>query len=197
MPWLSVNQTRLAFDSAVPTPDLALDVQRAGTPGAPGAMPSCPVMPTATPPRQDDPKFVGPSAYQTPGASLCHPISAIHGRNAWPERRFVPPAKNRRNLGSGGCETRHVGQGTARRRTSRLTGQKHVQDDMARRKDRRREGGFESGIVLRPKPVPVPRPVPASATVMRLGRAREWANRKASESRELSRMMENGSDRHC
>src|SRR4051794_14332079 len=44
MPWLSVNQTRLASDRAVPTPDLALDVQRAGRPGAPGAMPSTPVM---------------------------------------------------------------------------------------------------------------------------------------------------------
>jgi hypothetical protein len=37
MPWLSVNQMRLAGDSAAPTPLLALDVQRAGIPGAPSA----------------------------------------------------------------------------------------------------------------------------------------------------------------
>ena len=37
MPWLMVNQTRLASDSAVPTPLFALDVQRAGIPGRPGA----------------------------------------------------------------------------------------------------------------------------------------------------------------
>jgi hypothetical protein len=37
MPWLSVNQIGEVFDSAVPTPFLALDVQRASMPGAPGA----------------------------------------------------------------------------------------------------------------------------------------------------------------
>jgi hypothetical protein len=37
MPWLSVNHTRLTAPSAVPTPLLALEVQRAGTPGQPGA----------------------------------------------------------------------------------------------------------------------------------------------------------------
>src|SRR5476651_2578862 len=37
MPWLSVNQTRERSDSAVPTPLLALDVQRGGMPGWPGA----------------------------------------------------------------------------------------------------------------------------------------------------------------
>jgi len=37
MPWLIVNQTRLTGDSAVPTPDLALDVQRGAMPGQPGA----------------------------------------------------------------------------------------------------------------------------------------------------------------
>src|SRR5262249_36795422 len=37
MPWLSVNQTRLAAPRAVPRPFLALDVQRAGIPGQPGA----------------------------------------------------------------------------------------------------------------------------------------------------------------
>ena len=38
MPWESVNQTGEAADSAVPTPFLALDVQRASMPGAPGAL---------------------------------------------------------------------------------------------------------------------------------------------------------------
>src|SRR5260221_12963731 len=37
MPWLSVNQTRLAAPSAVPTPLLALEVHRARMPGQPGA----------------------------------------------------------------------------------------------------------------------------------------------------------------
>src|SRR6516164_332790 len=37
MPWLSVNQTELAVPSAVPTPLLPPHVQRAGSPGAPGA----------------------------------------------------------------------------------------------------------------------------------------------------------------
>src|SRR5258708_254563 len=37
MPWLSVNHTRLAAPSAVPTPLFALDVQRAEWPGQPGA----------------------------------------------------------------------------------------------------------------------------------------------------------------
>jgi hypothetical protein len=37
MPWLSVNQMRLAGFSAVPTPLLALDVHRGGMPGQPGA----------------------------------------------------------------------------------------------------------------------------------------------------------------
>jgi hypothetical protein len=37
MPWLKVNQTRLLLPRAVPTPVLALDVQRAGIPGPPGA----------------------------------------------------------------------------------------------------------------------------------------------------------------
>jgi hypothetical protein len=37
MPWLSVNQTRLARLTAVPMPLFALDVQRAGRPGQPGA----------------------------------------------------------------------------------------------------------------------------------------------------------------
>ena len=36
MPWLSVNQTRLSRLTAVPMPLLALDVQRAGSPGQPG-----------------------------------------------------------------------------------------------------------------------------------------------------------------
>src|SRR5437016_189239 len=36
MPWLIVNQIRLLAVSAVPTPVLALEVQRAGDPGAPG-----------------------------------------------------------------------------------------------------------------------------------------------------------------
>src|SRR5690348_7181843 len=37
MPWLSVNHTWLGAVSAVPTPLFALEVQRAGMPGAPGA----------------------------------------------------------------------------------------------------------------------------------------------------------------
>jgi len=37
IPWLSVNQTRLSRLTDVPMPLLALDVQRAGTPGQPGA----------------------------------------------------------------------------------------------------------------------------------------------------------------
>ena len=37
MPWLSVNQTRLAKLNAVPTPLLALEVQRGVIPGQPGA----------------------------------------------------------------------------------------------------------------------------------------------------------------
>ena len=37
MPWLSVNQTRLTGDSAVPTPLFALEVQRGDMPGQPGA----------------------------------------------------------------------------------------------------------------------------------------------------------------
>ena len=37
MPWLMVNQRGLAWLSAVPTPVLALEVQRAGMPGPPGA----------------------------------------------------------------------------------------------------------------------------------------------------------------
>ena len=37
MPWLRVNQTAAVAPSAVPTPLLALDVQRAGMPGQPGA----------------------------------------------------------------------------------------------------------------------------------------------------------------
>src|SRR5438093_7205164 len=37
MPWLSVNQTRLAAPSAVPTPLVALEVHRAPRPGQPGA----------------------------------------------------------------------------------------------------------------------------------------------------------------
>src|SRR3954469_13275999 len=37
MPWLNVNQARLSRLTAVPRPLLALDVQRAGMPGHPGA----------------------------------------------------------------------------------------------------------------------------------------------------------------
>ena len=37
MPWLRVNQTRLTAERAVPTPLLALEVQRGGMPGQPGA----------------------------------------------------------------------------------------------------------------------------------------------------------------
>jgi hypothetical protein len=37
MPWLSVNQVRLIAVWAVPTPDLALEVQRGSMPGQPGA----------------------------------------------------------------------------------------------------------------------------------------------------------------
>jgi hypothetical protein len=37
MPWLSVNHTRLSRLTAVPIPLFALDVQRAGEPGHPGA----------------------------------------------------------------------------------------------------------------------------------------------------------------
>jgi hypothetical protein len=37
MPWLKVNQIRLLPLRAVPTPDLALEVQRAGIPGDPDA----------------------------------------------------------------------------------------------------------------------------------------------------------------
>jgi hypothetical protein len=37
IPWLSVNQTWLLLLRAVPTPVLALEVQRAEIPGAPGA----------------------------------------------------------------------------------------------------------------------------------------------------------------
>src|SRR4051812_26516411 len=39
MPWLRVNQTRLIKLRAEPTPVLALDVQRGGIPGCPGAWP--------------------------------------------------------------------------------------------------------------------------------------------------------------
>jgi hypothetical protein len=37
MPWLSVNQTRLVWLRAVPTPVFALEVQRGGIPGQPVA----------------------------------------------------------------------------------------------------------------------------------------------------------------
>src|SRR3954453_10855319 len=37
MPWLIGNQTRLSEPVEVPTPLVALDVQRAGPPGQPGA----------------------------------------------------------------------------------------------------------------------------------------------------------------
>jgi len=37
IPWLSVNHTRLLRLSAVPMPVFALEVQRGGMPGAPGA----------------------------------------------------------------------------------------------------------------------------------------------------------------
>ena len=37
MPWLMVNQTWLCKFSAVPTPVFALEVQRGGIPGHPGA----------------------------------------------------------------------------------------------------------------------------------------------------------------
>ena len=37
MPWLTVNQTRPLRPRAVPTPLLALEVQRGGMPGQPGA----------------------------------------------------------------------------------------------------------------------------------------------------------------
>jgi hypothetical protein len=37
MPWLTVNHTRLERLNAVPTPVFALDVQRGGMPGHPGA----------------------------------------------------------------------------------------------------------------------------------------------------------------
>jgi hypothetical protein len=37
MPWLIVNQIWLMAVSAVPTPDFALEVQRAPIPGDPGA----------------------------------------------------------------------------------------------------------------------------------------------------------------
>src|SRR6266536_4542735 len=37
MPWLSVNQTLLCWFSAVPAPVFALEVQRGGMPGQPGA----------------------------------------------------------------------------------------------------------------------------------------------------------------
>src|SRR5579863_937320 len=37
MPWLRVNQTRLCWLRAVPTPVFALEVQRGGIPGQPGA----------------------------------------------------------------------------------------------------------------------------------------------------------------
>src|SRR6266700_874015 len=39
MPCERVNQTRLCASIAVPTPLLALDVQRGGMPGCPGALP--------------------------------------------------------------------------------------------------------------------------------------------------------------
>jgi hypothetical protein len=38
MPWLRVNQTRLGGLKEVPTPLLALEVQRGGMPGRPGAL---------------------------------------------------------------------------------------------------------------------------------------------------------------
>jgi len=37
MPWLNVNHTRLCWFNAVPTPLFALEVQRGGIPGQPGA----------------------------------------------------------------------------------------------------------------------------------------------------------------
>ncbi len=37
MPWLTVNQTLLCWLRAVPAPVLALEVQRGGMPGQPGA----------------------------------------------------------------------------------------------------------------------------------------------------------------
>jgi hypothetical protein len=37
MPWLIVNHTLLCWFSAVPMPLFALDVQRGGMPGQPGA----------------------------------------------------------------------------------------------------------------------------------------------------------------
>src|SRR5437016_5409323 len=37
MPWLRVNHTRLCWLRAVPTPLFALEVQRGGIPGQPGA----------------------------------------------------------------------------------------------------------------------------------------------------------------
>ena len=48
MPWLSVNHTRLSRLTAVPIPLFALDVQRAGEPGHPGANGSDCAAPRAT-----------------------------------------------------------------------------------------------------------------------------------------------------
>jgi hypothetical protein len=48
MPWLSVNHTRLSRLTAVPIPLFALDVQRAGEPGHPGANGSDCAAPPAT-----------------------------------------------------------------------------------------------------------------------------------------------------
>lgn len=46
MPWLIVNHTRLSRLTDVPIPLFALDVQRAGTPGHPGANRSACAAPT-------------------------------------------------------------------------------------------------------------------------------------------------------
>src|SRR4029079_7943247 len=42
MPWLSVYHTRLLERSAVPMPDLALEVQRGSMPGLPGGIGAAP-----------------------------------------------------------------------------------------------------------------------------------------------------------
>src|SRR6266568_2859396 len=98
MPWLMVNQTRLAAESAVPTPLLALDVQRAGIPGAPCATVGVAAMhwsPAAVPrPGAEGFSIVAPEVDRLPQreASLTAASASVHyfagsrgcGPSEWP-----------------------------------------------------------------------------------------------------------------
>src|SRR5882724_13442124 len=117
MPWLMVNQTRLAGESAVPTPLLALDVQRAGIPGAPCATVGVAAMhwsPAAVPrPGAEGFSIAAPEVDRLPQreASLTAASASVHyftGREAadpsvWPcARNWRRRAMRADCLGKGG-----------------------------------------------------------------------------------------------